>query len=367
MSIELYKSKGIHSNEYRQSERRAALLEVQRQRRNESLDQHRSIEPLKNVWKKIINRRHHHHRSSQYNEKYPAIKNQIMLSEWLKEVPDDIENWYIKPCPKGVRVLVIANDGITRVFNKYGAFMQQFHTEFPGDFRNRHNSMTILDCIYVSNLEEYFIIDVLAYGSQALTECEAEFRFFWLESQQHESNFDQITEHHEHPFRVIEKVSCDNELAFNRLFATFPIWPNNQPELDGFLFYHKEASYVHGKTPLVGWLFAFMIPELFNVPCFNENYFNERPANYINYTTYMEKFDDDLGKKRKMRRSKVHSEAQHMDEEQESIVDEIQDKNDDDNHDDVDEADPITILKETMELETNNGDDMETHLPIDVN
>lgn len=350
MSIDLYKSKGIHGKEYLQTERRHALLELQRQRRNDSLDQHRSLEPLKKVWKKIVHHRHPHR--SHHNEKYPAIKNQIMLSEWLKELPDDIENWYIKPCPKGTRVLVIADDGITRVFNKYGAFMRQFHTEFPGDSRNRHNSMTILDCIYVSESNEYFVLDVLAYGSQAFIDCEAEFRFFWLESQMYESNVDQISEHHEYPFRAIEKISCSDELAFGKLFATFPIWPNNQPELDGFLFYHKEASYVHGKTPLVGWLFAFMIPELFNVPFINENYLNEKPANYLNYTTYMKQFDDDLCQKRKMHKNKIHREHQHhMDE----------DGNDDN---DCCQTDPITILKDTIELETNSGDDMDTTIPI---
>lgn len=350
MSSELYKSRGVHSREYLQSERRHALLELQRQRRNESLDQHRSIEPLKKAWKKITHRWHQHR--SHHNGKYPAIKNQIMLSEWLKELPDDIENWYVKPCPKGTRVLVIVDDGITRVFNKYGAFMRQFHTDFPGDFRNRHNSMTILDCIYATELDEYFVLDVLAYGSQALTDCEAEFRFFWLESQMRESNVDQVSEHHEHPFRIIEKVCCSDEVAFNELFAKYPIWPNNQPELDGFLFYHKEASYVHGKTPLVGWLFAFMIPELFAVPFINEHHLNGKPANYSNYTTYIKEFDEDLCNKRKMRKNKIHGDH-HMNE------DEEQDTIDDENYD-PNEMDSITILKETIKLETCGGDDMDT-------
>lgn len=343
MSIELYKSKGIHSSEYLQSERRHALLELQRQRRNDALDQHRSIEPLKKVWKKLIHRRNHR---SHHSEKYPAIKNQIMLSEWLKDLPDDIENWYVKPCPKGTRVLVIADDGLTRVFNKYGAFMRQFRTEFPGDARNRHNSMTILDCIHATESDEYFVLDVLAYGSQALTDCEAEFRFFWLESQMHESNFHEVSEHHEYPFRIIEKVSCSNVEAFNQLLAVHPIWPNNQPQLDGFLFYHKEASYVHGKTPLVGWLFAFMIPELFPVPFINEHYLNEKPANYSDYTTFIKQFDEDLCKKQKMRRDKVQREHQYQmdEEEQESIG----------------EMDSIEILRETIELEANDCDDMDT-------
>lgn len=350
MTSDLYKSKGIHSKEYLQSERRHALLELQRQRRNELLDQHRSIEPLKKVWKKVIHRRH----QTQHNEKNFAIKNQIMLSEWLKEVPDDIDNWYIKPCPKGTRVLVIAANGITRAFNKYGAFMRRFHTEFPGDSRHQQNAMTILDCIYVPNANEYFVLDILAYGCQSFIDCEADFRFFWLESQMHESNVAQITESNECVFHVVEKVRCCNELAFNQLFTMFPIWPNNQPELDGFLFYHKEASYVHGQTPLVGWLFAFMIPELFNVPSINEHYFNDKPANYTNYMDYIKQFDEDLFNRRKMRKSKNNI-KHHMDEEEQQSNDENNDEKvfDDEFENACDQTDPITILNETMELETN--------------
>lgn len=360
MSAELYKSKGIHGKEHRQSERRHALLELQRQRRNESLDEHRSIEPLKSVWEKVIQRRH----QTQHNEKHLMVKNQIMLSEWLKEVPDDLENWYIKPCPKGTRVLVIAANGVTRAFNKYGAFMRRFRTDFPGDARNQHNAMTILDCVYVPSANEYFVLDILAYGSQAFTDCEAEFRFFWLESQMYESNFVDITDSHECAFRIVEKVSCCNELALNQLFTMFPIWPNDQPQLDGFLFYHKEASYVHGRTPLVGWLFAFMIPELFNVPEINENYLNAKPANYSNYLDYIQQFDDDLRNRRKMRRNKIDREH-HMDDEQQSIDGNSDTK--ENNRNGCDENDPITILKETMELETNGGDDMHTDIPIDLN
>lgn len=337
MLSELYKSQGIHSNEYRQSERRHALLERQRQHRNELVDVHRSIEPLK----KIIRKASH--------SKYPSIKNQLTLSEWLKEVPDDIEKWYIKPCPKGTRVLVIAVDGTTRVFNKYGAFMKRFRTEFPGDYRNRRDQLTILDCIYVANLDEYFVLDALAYGNQALTDCEAEFRFFWIESQIRESHLDRTSEHHEHPFRLIDKCNCGDDTEFNEFLSNYPIWPNNQPELDGFLFYHKESSYVKGNTPLVGWLFAFMIPELFDVPYLNENYLIDKPTDYINHLTFMEEFDKKMNEKRKDRRKKL----EHMDDndaEEETAETEI--------HVNItpDCNDPTLIAKQTMELETDGAD-----------
>lgn len=33
-----------------------------------------------------------------------------MLSEWMIEKPSDFsQNWYVVPCPKGVRLLVVAN------------------------------------------------------------------------------------------------------------------------------------------------------------------------------------------------------------------------------------------------------------------
>ncbi|XP_031633315.1 snurportin-1 [Contarinia nasturtii] len=336
MSAELYKSRDIHSREYRQSERRHALLEMQKQRRNELMDEHRSIEPMK----KLYRSRHTHHPT----QKYTKIKNRHMLSEWLREVPDDIEKWYIKPCPKGNRVLVIAVDGTTRVFNKYGKFMKRFRSDLPGDGRKREQSLTVLDCIYVPNMEKYYVLDVLAYGNQAMTDCDAEFRFFWIESQIRDSNLDQVTARNQYPFQVIEKYNCGDEMEFNEFLSKWPIWTNNQPELDGFLFYHREASYVNGTTPLVGWLFPFMIPEFFNVPFFNEQFSTDKPADYVNYLAFMNQFDENLKKERKNHKNKR---TEHMDEdvggeELEGLTNEIED---------IDENDTVSVVKEAMELE----------------
>lgn len=325
MSEQLYKSRDIHSKEYRQSRRRHELLEIQKQRRIDLVDEHRSIEPLRKLYR------------NRGLRKNVGIKNQLMLSEWLKEVPDDIDKWYIKPCPKGVRVLVIAVDGATWVFNKHGCFMKKFRSELPGDHRNKRDLLTILDCIYVDSLQEFFVLDVLAYGSQAFIDCEAEFRFFWIESQIRELGVDEVSDHNEYPFRIIEKCSCDDQSALNELLSKYPMWSNNQPELDGLLFYHKEASYVHGTTPLVGWLYAFMIPELFDVLHLNENYMTERPADYFNYLTFMEKFDDNLREKRKNRRKKR---IEHMDEE--AIED---------------DDGSASVVQDTMELERGLADD----------
>lgn len=332
MSTDLYKSQGVHSKEYRQSERRHAMLEIHKQRRNELLDKHRRIEPLKKIFCKP---RH---------PKHLKIKNQLMLSEWLKEVPNDIEKWFLKPCPKGNRVLVIAVDGTTQVFHQYGAFMRRFSSELPGGRkggRKWRESLTVLDCVYIPNLDEYYVLDALAYGNQALTECEAEFRFYWIESQISELKLDEVTQHNHYVFRVIEKCNCGDNVMLNDFLSKYPIWPNNEPKLDGFLFYHGEASYVNGETPLVGWLFDFMIPEVFDVPLLNVNYLMDKPADYLNYLAFMKQFDENLGQKRRNRRKQRIERMQEGEDEQE--------------RNEPDGNGAVSIIKQTMELENDDS------------
>jgi snurportin-1 len=36
-------------------------------------------------------------------------------------------------------------------------------------------------------------------------------------------------------------------------------------KVDGLLFYHKRTHYVHGRSPLVGWLKVHMVPEILGI------------------------------------------------------------------------------------------------------
>lgn len=276
--LDLYKSKNIHSHDYKQSERREQLLESHRSKRNQAVDSIRGIESIQNSFRR-------------YNSKPLKCDIRVQESEWLYGIPDDIDNWYMKPCPKGYRALVVAMDGQTRTFNKHGVFARQFHSNLPGDSHNKHNQMTILDCIYVAHTKEYFVLDVIAYGGQDLSDCEADFRFYWIESRMNENDLTKITETNQCSFRLIDKYECSDDVRLNEFLMKYPVWLNNMPELDGFLFYHKHSSYIHGKTPLVGWLFAFMMPEYFHTPHINENYLKEKPSNYTNYLEYIKEFD----------------------------------------------------------------------------
>lgn len=67
---------------------------------------------------------------------------------------------------------------------------------------------------------------------------------------------------------------------------------NYEFELDGVLFYHKEAHYEAGCTPLVGWLKPYMIPEILNVSM-PELILNQAPSDYINVRNSIEKFEFD--------------------------------------------------------------------------
>ena len=37
-------------------------------------------------------------------------------------------------------------------------------------------------------------------------------------------------------------------------------------KVDGVLFFHKRTHYICGRTPLVGWLQPYMLPEILGVP-----------------------------------------------------------------------------------------------------
>lgn len=52
-------------------------------------------------------------------------------------------------------------------------------------------------------------------------------------------------------------------------------------QLDGLLFYHKKTHYNPGTTPLVGWLKAYMLPEMLSIDVPNEMD-SEKPKDYIN-------------------------------------------------------------------------------------
>lgn len=309
MHADLYKDRLTRDKNVRQADRRQKLLEEQRQKRNDLIDSQRSVgEPAKFTKKKTF----------RGNSNGGQFKGKLQLSEWWMDRPDDIENWTLRPCPKGVRCLVVANDGRTEAYSRNGRFMMRFRSTLPGGDVKSRSTNTILDCFYVEKLASFFVIDALVYKDQDLTECEASFRFFWIKSRLEESELDQVTSHNQHCFRWIEACSMNNVGQLDDLLSKYPLWPSNNPELDGLLFYHNESPYIAGESPLVLWLFAFMLPEVLNIPQLNQEYLMEKPEGYTSYLQFIEEFN---ATKRKNRRKSNRKCPMQCDEEVDREID----------------------------------------------
>lgn len=309
---DLYKSSNKFGREIRQSERRSKLLKEQKQQRNKLLDKRREID---NFVKKFERECPKQHAENPY-------KDQLQLSEWLIEKPVDIHNWYLVPCPKGKRCLVVAENGRTRAFSKYGVFIREFRSKLPGDFRQR-NSTTILDCVFIQDTEDYFVLDVIVYANQDMTQCEAEFRFFWIRNKIEEEDLSNIGECNEASLKSISTFNCSDHFEVEKCLQKYPMWDNNSPVLDGLLFYHKESSYVHGTTPLVGWILPFMLQEVMQYSAFNPMYLVDKPTDYTDYLSYIKKFDDNEITRKKKNKRKSHRPNHKMDIEQEEDPDSV--------------------------------------------
>nr|CAD7443784.1 unnamed protein product [Timema bartmani] len=184
-----------------------------------------------------------------------------MYSEWLIEVPENLaERWKMIPSPEGRRCLVLTkgSQGMTRSYSKYGRTMQSWKSGLP--------TATVLDCIWSDEDQTYYVLDVLVWGAHPLLDCETEFRFFWLETKFSE-NPELMRTYAGNKFRfvLLPRYTCSPD-KLKEIMSTFPMFSHNTPPLDGLLFYHLEAGYTSGPSPLVGWLKAYMLPDVLKVP-----------------------------------------------------------------------------------------------------
>ncbi|CAH0405454.1 unnamed protein product [Chilo suppressalis] len=315
----LYKNWGKLDN---QEERRRDLLEIQKSNRNAKLDLFRGILDLVNTVEEndiFKSSKKVHYRPSIYvagfNRASPAYNNVLMMSEWLIEKPSDFaENWYITPCPKGTRVLVVANNGITKCYTKYGQFLFKMNSALPGGNRNypKSNKGTccVLDCFYCETKSTLYVLDLLAWNNQPMTDCDTEFRYFWLQSQFAENpEVGVINKQNKIKFTLLPKSPCKPD-ELNKFMMTYPHFESNSPSLDGILFYHRQAHYISGETPLVGWLFPYMVPEVLGADItVNKSYMSQKPEGYVNQADFIRNFEEKQAKKKHGRRSSRNSNA----------------------------------------------------------
>uniref|UniRef100_G3NX43 Snurportin-1 n=1 Tax=Gasterosteus aculeatus TaxID=69293 RepID=G3NX43_GASAC len=190
--------------------------------------------------------------------------NQIMLSEWLVDVPSDLDtDWMMVVCPVGKRSLIVSSKGSTAAYTKSGYCVNRFPSLLPGG--NRHNSAvgkdyTILDCIYSEVDRTYYILDVMCWRGHPVYDCPTEFRFFWLQSKVQETEgLSEIAKRNPFRFVSLQSTDCTAELIQKALAAEYSF------SVDGLLFYHRQTHYTPGSTPLVGWLRPYMVTDILGI------------------------------------------------------------------------------------------------------
>ena len=202
-------------------------------------------------------------------KRFNPYKNQLMLSEWIVDAPSDLEtNWVMVICPVGKRLLVVAHKGYTSAYTKSGYLFNSFPSLLPGgSFKTWHkksqkySNFTILDCIYDEVNRTFWMIDLMCYQGNPIYDSEAEFRFFWLHSKLIEDSPGLREQSKPNPYKFIpcENVACKSEDIVNAITDMHPF------DIDGILFYHKASHYQPGRTPLVGWLKPYMIPDILGI------------------------------------------------------------------------------------------------------
>jgi len=281
-------SKSQHSHLYKlkkslgQEHRRKELLELQKSRRSQQVNDLRQISSDSDSGGEA--------KEDDEMECSPSArvrprfyKNKLMLSEWLLEVPADLQdNWMILLCPVGKRSLVVSSRGRTLSYTKSGFRVSSFPSLLPGGNRSFHNTSTdycVLDCIYSEADRTYYVLDVLSWKGHPVVNSETEFRFYWLQVKLDEGR-DVMSHSRLNPFRFVSVTSYKNADLERVLCAPPPY------AVDGLLFYHRRTHYTAGSTPLVGWLKVYMVPEHLGIPV-ADTYMVERPEGYVSMREHL--------------------------------------------------------------------------------
>ncbi|XP_035883500.1 snurportin-1 isoform X3 [Phyllostomus discolor] len=221
-----------------QSERRRRLLELQKLKRLDYVNHARRL--AEDDWTGIESEEEEDKKDDEEMDIDTAKKlpkhyaNQLMLSEWLIDIPSDLgQEWIVVVCPVGKRALIVASRGSTSAYTKSGYCVNRFPSLLPGG--NRRNSTTakdytILDCIYSEVKQTYYVLDVMCWRGHPFYDCQTDFRFYWMHS------------------KLPEEEGLGENTKLN--------------PVDGLLFYHKQTHYSPGSTPLVGWLRPYMVSDI---------------------------------------------------------------------------------------------------------
>lgn len=262
-----YKGRYVRSGD--QENRRADVLERQKKKRFDAVNYARKLADGDLLKEEVEEVSMENDESPTKEKRFNPYKNQLMLSEWIVDPPPDLEqNWIMVPCPVGKRRLVVAHKGYTCAYTKSGYLHNSFPSALPGGSfktqRQRGNSLssyTIVDCIYEEKSRTFWMIDLMCLNGRPIYDSDTEFRFFWLNSKLQEDAPMAKEQSNANPFKFIplENFPCNADAVVESLSQMHSF------EIDGVLFFHKSTHYTPGRTPLVGWLKPYMLPEILKI------------------------------------------------------------------------------------------------------
>eukprot|EP00794_Sanderia_malayensis_P010156 gene10156-11193_t len=246
-----------------QEHRRAKMIERQKSKRYDCVNYARKLVDGELTENDIEVDEDEQMKEHSKEKKFNPFKNQLMLSEWLVDVPADlIEQWTMTVCPVGKRCLVVANRGSTSVYTKSGYCVNRFPSLLPGGCKQtlKPGEYTVLDCIYSEVSHTFYIIDLTCWRGHPVYDSETEFRMYWLKTKlEDEEDLKQKSRLNPYVFIQAPVFGCSVAEIEQALSSTYPF------QVDGVLFYHKRAHYSPGRTPLVAWLKPYMVPQILGV------------------------------------------------------------------------------------------------------
>ncbi|KAG1054375.1 hypothetical protein G6F43_003610 [Rhizopus delemar] len=192
--------------------------------------------------------------------------NQIMYAEYLESIPSDfMKEWVSVICPKGKRCLVTSGKGQTIARSRGGKILRRFQSILPNGSRYHLGSdYCILDCIYDAVHWTFYILDIMCWKGYSVTDCDTNFRNFWLHTKFQPNELDlPNSENRFYKFVPLQAISTTEVSSIAKNPEQYlNETQQNTYEIDGLLFYHKQAHYIGGSTPLVCWVPYDKIPQL---------------------------------------------------------------------------------------------------------
>jgi len=298
-----------------QEDRRRELLERQKKRRDDLVNHARAL-AMGEVDEENMEEEEDDGEDMEVGERRKRLrrtyKEQLMLSEWLVEVPDDLEEkWLLILCPEGRRNFVVASNGQTKVFSKSGKQVKSFPSHLPGGNMKQgrsKNKYTLLDCVFSDSNGIFYILDMMCWDGYQYYDCETEFRLTWVQQKFVENKeLLQKSKINPYTFCPLPVYQCSKEGISTALNSPMPF----HERLDGLLFYHRQVHYMPGKTPLVAWLKGYMAAELLDVPV-SEELMEQTPIDYPGMKTYLKKTYDRVERLKKEDEERNKNAEQHL-------------------------------------------------------